>query len=111
MKKYLLPNDVNWYRANMHNHTTFSDGHMTPEEIKEAYMNHGYSIVAYTDHEILLDHSELSDENFLAITSSEYSITERESSFKPISVPAMSGDDVFSDTIAFSVLNTIYLLQ
>ena len=87
MKKYLLPNDVNWYRANMHNHTTFSDGHMTPEEIKEAYMNHGYSIVAYTDHEILLDHSELSDENFLAITSSEYSITERESSFKPISVP------------------------
>ena len=37
MKKYLLPNDVNWYRANMHCHTTHSDGQMTPEEVKELY--------------------------------------------------------------------------
>ena len=39
MKKYLLPNEVNWYRANMHCHTTVSDGHYSPAEIKEAYKN------------------------------------------------------------------------
>ena len=76
MKKYLLPNDVNWYRANFHCHTVCSDGAYTPEKVKEVYKNHGYSIVAYSDHEILLDHSDLNDDEFLALTSCEYSITE-----------------------------------
>ena len=84
MKKYLLPENVNWYRANMHCHTTCSDGALTPEEVKEAYKNMGYSIVAYTDHEILLDHSDLNDENFLALTSSEYSVNEAVPSFSSI---------------------------
>ena len=76
MKKYLLPNEVNWYRANMHCHTTVSDGHYSPAEIKEAYKNMGYSIVAYTDHELIRTHNDLTDESFLAITSSEFSIND-----------------------------------
>ena len=82
MKKYLLPNEVNWYRANMHCHTTVSDGHYTPAEIKKAYMDMGYSIVAYTDHEIIRTHNELTDDNFLAITSSEYSINDSKPCFE-----------------------------
>ena len=81
MKKYLLPNDVNWYRANMHCHTTVSDGHYSPAEIKEAYKNMGYSIVAYTDHEIIKAHNDLTDDTFLAITSSEYSINDSKPCF------------------------------
>ncbi len=84
MKKYLLPNDVNWYRANLHCHTIHSDGAYTPKKVKEVYKNHGYSIVAYSDHEILLDHSDLNDDEFLALTSCEYSITEKEPSFPQI---------------------------
>ena len=76
MKKYLLPNDVSWYRANMHCHTTVSDGHYSPEEIKKAYKEMGYSIVAYTDHEIIRTHNDLTDDEFLAITSSEFSIND-----------------------------------
>ncbi|MBQ7411302.1 MAG: hypothetical protein IJW10_00145 [Clostridia bacterium] len=83
MKKYLLPENVNWYRANMHCHTTISDGQLTPEEVKEAYKAQGYSIVAYTDHEILLDHSYLNDESFLALTSAEYSANEGISTYHP----------------------------
>lgn len=82
MKKYLLPNDVNWYRANMHCHTTVSDGHYSPAEIKEAYKNMGYSIVAYTDHEIIRTHNDLSDDEFLAITSSEFSINDSKPCFE-----------------------------
>lgn len=82
MKKYLLPNDVNWYRANMHCHTTLSDGYFTPEQIKDEYKKMGYSIVAYTDHEILLDHSDLNDDEFLALTSTEYSINDDKSCFE-----------------------------
>ena len=81
MKKYLLPDNVNWYRANMHCHTTCSDGTLTPEEVKEAYKGMGYSIVAYTDHEIMLDHSDLNDKDFLALTSSEYSVNEAVATF------------------------------
>lgn len=84
MKKYLLPNDVNWYRANFHCHTVCSDGAFTPEQVKEAYKNHGYSIVAYTDHDVLLDHSDLNDDGFLALTSSEYSVNEASPSFPKI---------------------------
>ena len=81
MRKDLLPSGVNWYRANLHCHTTISDGNLTPEQVKDAYKAMGYSIVAYTDHEILLDHSDLNDDGFLAITSSEYSANEENSTY------------------------------
>ena len=81
MKKYIISPEINWYRANMHCHTTVSDGHLSPEEIKKAYMEKGYSIVAYSDHELIRDHSDLSDDSFLAITASEYSIDDTSASF------------------------------
>ncbi len=71
MKKYLLPQSGKFYKANLHTHSTVSDGHLSPEQLKEAYMNKGYSILAYTDHEILMPHNDLTDENFLAITAAE----------------------------------------
>ena len=74
MKKYLLPNTGNYYKANLHCHTTLSDGKHTPEEIRSIYMDNGYSVVAYTDHEFLFDHSDLALENFLPITSYEYGV-------------------------------------
>lgn len=77
MKKHLLPQKGNWYKANLHVHTTVSDGEMTPEEIKRIYLENGYSIVAFTDHEIMVPHPELTDEHFLAITSTEISTNQR----------------------------------
>lgn len=74
--KILLDNNKNYYKANLHCHTNYSDGKLSPEEIKKAYKEHGYSIVAFTDHEHIIDHSYLNDENFLAITSCELTIKE-----------------------------------
>lgn len=71
---YLLPQKGKFYKANLHMHTTVSDGQETPEEVKAAYIKAGYSIVAFTDHEVLLCHDDLTDENFLAITSYEKSV-------------------------------------
>ena len=76
MKKYLLPKNGNFYKANMHCHTTISDGGLTPEQIKEGYMKHGYSIVAFTDHHLFIRHNDLSDENFLALNGYEVDVTE-----------------------------------
>ena len=76
MKKYLLPSDGQFYKANLHCHTTVSDGKLTPAEVKEAYKSRGYSIVAYTDHDVMVAHPELDDENFLALTGYEIEVTE-----------------------------------
>ena len=37
MKKYLLPEKGNFYKANLHAHTNMSDGRDTPEEVKEIF--------------------------------------------------------------------------
>ena len=46
MHKYLLPEKGKFYKANLHSHSTVSDGHWTPEEMKQRYMEKGYSIIA-----------------------------------------------------------------
>lgn len=71
MKKYLLPQQGQFFKANLHCHSTVSDGKRTPEEIKRDYMARGYSIVAYTDHEVMVPHHDLTDEEFLALTGYE----------------------------------------
>ena len=74
--KILLDEKKGYLKANMHCHTTFSDGRLTPEEIKEAYLAEGYSVVAFTDHEHVVDQSHLSDERFLALVGCEVAIKE-----------------------------------
>lgn len=78
MKQYLLPENGKFYKANLHSHSTVSDGAFTPEQLKEHYKAHGYSILAYTDHELLVDHSELDDDEFLTLTSFEYAFIEND---------------------------------
>lgn len=74
--KVLLDSNKKFFKANLHNHTNLSDGTLTPEEIKKEYMEKGYSIVAFSDHDHVLVHKYLDDENFLAITSAEIAIKE-----------------------------------
>jgi len=83
MKKYLLTETGNFYKANLHCHTTISDGKYTPEEIKKLYKDAGYSVVAYSDHNVLIDHSDLNDKDFLAITSVEIDVSDKTSDRRP----------------------------
>ena len=76
MKQFLIPENGNFYKANLHCHSTVSDGKWTPEEIKKNYMDEGYSVIAYTDHDLMLPHHELTDESFLALTGYEMEINE-----------------------------------
>lgn len=76
MKRYLIPESGSYYKANLHCHTTFSDGQKTPDEIKALYTAHGYSIVAFTDHDVLIPHPELRSEDFLPLNGFEAEIEE-----------------------------------
>lgn len=84
MKKYLLPENSNSYKANLHTHSTFSDGGLTPEEIKEHYKAHGYSIISYTDHDVFIPHNELTDDEFLVLNGYELDVNQAASDISPI---------------------------
>lgn len=76
MKKFLIPQSGNFYKANLHTHTTISDGRLTPEETKKEYLKKGISIVAFTDHDVFIPHNDLTDDNFLALNGFEVEINQ-----------------------------------
>lgn len=70
MRTDLLPPKGRTFKANLHCHTKTSDsgsGYATPPQIKALYRSHGYSIVAFTDHNKLSYKNELNDDTFLAL--------------------------------------------
>lgn len=78
---HLLPPVEHRFKANLHTHSRISDGVMTPAEVKALYKNAGFQIVAMTDHNIMADHSELSDDDFLMLTGGEFNVNDPE--FQP----------------------------
>lgn len=60
------------YRVNLHMHTTFSDGKLSPAEAVQRYREAGYDAVALTDHWFFGNESELED--FIVLSGAEYNI-------------------------------------
>lgn len=79
MKKYLLPKEGNFYKANLHAHSTGSDGGFTPEQLKAEFKKRGYSVLCITEHEVLKDYTCYDDEDFIFINGYELSINENKS--------------------------------
>ena len=77
MKQHLISESGAFYKANLHSHSTVSDGELSPEQMKELYQSHGYSILAYTDHWHFVTHNELSDGTFLALNGVENAADEQ----------------------------------
>ncbi|MCQ2453682.1 MAG: PHP domain-containing protein [Clostridia bacterium] len=76
MIRYLLPKEGRFYKANLHSHTTFSDGNWTPEEMKQQYKAHGYDILAITDHELMRTYNDMTEPDFLMLNGYEAYIKE-----------------------------------
>ncbi len=81
MKKYLLPDTGHFYKANLHCHSNISDGRLSPEELKKIYKEHGYSILSITDHNLLVPHKELDDEDFLTLNGYELNVNQTGSDY------------------------------
>lgn len=71
MKKVLIDQNKRQFKANLHCHSTMSDGALTPEQLKAEYKKRGYSVLAITDHEHLVNYSHLTEDDFLLITGYE----------------------------------------
>ena len=68
---YLISPYKKQFKANLHCHSVISDGKLTPEQLKNAYKENGYSVLAITDHEVPCSHQEISDSEFLMLTGYE----------------------------------------
>ncbi len=75
--KELLAVGGHFYKAAMHIHTDISDGRESVEAMTKAYREQGYSIIAYTDHEVFVTHNDLSNEDFLAINAVELAVNDQ----------------------------------
>ena len=73
-KKHLFPQVDHFYKANLHTHSTISDGKLTPEEVKEAYKALGYQILCLTDHNTTANHSDMNEPDFLMLTGVEINV-------------------------------------
>lgn len=75
MKINLLP-QKKAFKANLHTHSTLSDGGYTPEQLAKAYYAHGYQVLSITDHEFFVDHSNFNKEDFLMLTGYELQLVD-----------------------------------
>ena len=71
---HLLPQVDRFFKANLHTHSIISDGKLTPEEVKGAYKALGYQILCLTDHNTIVDHSDMNEPDFLMLTGIELNI-------------------------------------
>ena len=74
MRIALISEEGQFYKVSLHCHTTISDGKLTPEEVKRAFKSTGYHAVCFTDHEILIGHKDLCDDEFIALHGYEVAI-------------------------------------
>lgn len=69
-----IPQHGRYYKANLHCHSSISDGKLSPDQLKAVYKEHGYSVLCITDHDALFAHPELNDECFLTLNGYEMEI-------------------------------------
>ncbi|MEA2013179.1 MAG: CehA/McbA family metallohydrolase [Verrucomicrobiota bacterium] len=66
---------MNWYKGNLHCHTTNSDGKSSPEKVAAYYKELGHDFLAISDHNShtkLSEYGDALDKNFIGIPASEF---------------------------------------
>ena len=64
----------NWYKGNLHSHTTHSDGILTPKEAVSAFREKGYGFLCLSDHDFYSDYrEELNTDDFILLPGFEAS--------------------------------------
>ena len=63
--------DGEWYKGNLHTHTTNSDGAWSPDRVAAEYRAKGYNFLFITDHGTVTDVSGLSGDGLLVLNGTE----------------------------------------
>lgn len=73
--KNIFNSHLNWYKANLHSHSTHSDGLLTREEIINIYKKRDYQIISFSEHEFYTDTTKFDTTDFLIYPAIERSVT------------------------------------
>lgn len=76
MIKYSFDKSGNWYKGNLHTHTTLSDGKLSPKKTIQIYKNLGYDFLSLTDHNYFSKHEDLLGIGLTLIPGTELDICE-----------------------------------
>lgn len=64
-----------WYKGNIHSHTTQSDGMLTPKEAVNLYQENGYHFLCLSDHDKYVDYKDkFNTEDFILLPGVECSV-------------------------------------
>lgn len=75
MRKEMFARNENWYKGNLHSHTTNSDGRLSPREAAEFYRKYGYHFMCFSEHDYFTDlREELDREDFIILPGVEASV-------------------------------------
>lgn len=67
MKKTTFLENGQFYKGNIHCHTTCSDGKLSPDAIVKAYQDKGYDFLAITDHNVFSHYTCYDTDRFVMI--------------------------------------------
>ena len=67
MKKTTFLENGQFYKGNIHCHTTCSDGKLSPDSIVKAYQDKGYDFLAITDHNVFSHYTCYDTDRFVMI--------------------------------------------
>ncbi len=73
LNPYAVPGEFR--KAQLHCHTTESDGRFRPRDLLQMYRDAGYSFVCITDHNRVTRYDDLNDNQFLAVTGTEDTVS------------------------------------
>ena len=74
-KANMFTQSGNWYKGNIHAHTTNSDGCWTPEQVVKAYKEQGYSFMCLSEHDYYTDlRQQFDSEDFILLPGLEASV-------------------------------------
>ena len=71
MKKTTFIQDGNFYKGNIHTHTTRSDGRLPPEVVISEYRKRGYNFLILTEHNRYTDLKGYDSGNFILLPGME----------------------------------------
>lgn len=78
MNIYPFKGYSNWYKGNLHCHSTVSDGALSPKEVVELYRSNGWNFLALTEHRIYTHWQEFDSDEFIIIPGIEVAVDENE---------------------------------
>ena len=99
-----------WYKGNIHTHTTESDGDASPEKVCEWFESHGYDFLVLSDHNhlTLLDYGQSGKGNMTLIPGEEVSTFASDTNL-PIHIGAIGINRLVTPLVGEDIVSTLQI--